>query len=192
MQRLVTVISIIVIAFALLTFLNARSRKLNAKSGRQEDDDDDPSSDSGSAFIPERDWENPGNTLEEFPIRTLSPEESDSFARDWRHIQHRFADDAPGAVAEADKLAQSALRTCGYPTAREFEEQAADLAPEHPGIVENYRAAHEIAERDADEAASTEDLRAAMNHYRALFEDLFGRRVDGPAAERARNPRRQR
>jgi hypothetical protein len=39
--------------------------------------------------------------------------------------------------------------------------------------VQNYRAAHNLAARDAAGNGTTEDLRQAMVHYRALFEDLL-------------------
>ena len=39
--------------------------------------------------------------------------------------------------------------------------------------VENYRAAQAIAARNLRGRASTEDLRKAVVHYRALFEDLL-------------------
>src|ERR1019366_5355790 len=44
--------------------------------------------------------------------------------------------------------------------------------------VENYRSAHEIALRVGKDAATTEDLRTAMIHYRSLFEEL----VQAPTA----------
>jgi hypothetical protein len=40
-------------------------------------------------------------------------------------------------------------------------------------MLENYRAAHTIALANDRGQASTEDLRQAMVHYRALFEDLL-------------------
>jgi hypothetical protein len=40
-------------------------------------------------------------------------------------------------------------------------------------VVENYRIAHDIALRQQRGEASTEDLRNAMVHYRALFDDLL-------------------
>jgi len=43
-------------------------------------------------------------------------------------------------------------------------------------VIENYRAAHDIALRHQRGEASTEDLRRAMVHYRTLFEDLLGSR----------------
>ena len=41
-------------------------------------------------------------------------------------------------------------------------------------MVENYRAAHEISRRAVRDEASTEDLRQAMIHFRALFDELLG------------------
>ena len=43
----------------------------------------------------------------------------------------------------------------------------------HPHLVTNYRAAHAIAVSSAGKRATTEDLRQAMVHYRALFDDLL-------------------
>jgi hypothetical protein len=49
-------------------------------------------------------------------------------------------------------------------------------------VVENYRAAHEIAVRERTGQASTEDLRRAMLYYRNLFMELLG---VGPAPRQA-------
>jgi hypothetical protein len=70
------------------------------------------------------------------------------------------------------------MKARGYPTGGEFDERVADISVDHPFVVEHYRAAHDIALRDARSGASTEDLRLAMKHYRALFEDLLERRVE--------------
>jgi hypothetical protein len=67
----------------------------------------------------------------------------------------------------------------GYPVG-EFDQNAADLSVDHPRVVENYRIAHEIALRDGQNLANTEDLRKAMVSYRALFEDLLEHIVDQP------------
>jgi hypothetical protein len=69
------------------------------------------------------------------------------------------------------------MKARGYPIATEFDERVADLSVDHAFVVEHYRAAHEIAARDTRNAASTEELRLAMKHYRALFEDLLERQV---------------
>jgi hypothetical protein len=44
---------------------------------------------------------------------------------------------------------------------------------DHPHVVRNYRAAHEIAERHARGDADTEDLRRAFVYYRDLFAELL-------------------
>ncbi len=40
--------------------------------------------------------------------------------------------------------------------------------------MSHYRDAHEISQRSQAGEASTEDLRQALVHYRALFADLLG------------------
>ena len=55
----------------------------------------------------------------------------------------------------------------------DFEQRSADVSVDHPIVVENYRVAHAIAGRDQDQRVSTEELREAMIHYRALFADLL-------------------
>ena len=60
----------------------------------------------------------------------------------------------------------------GYPVG-DFEQRVADISVDHPDVVINYRAAREISLQHARGEASTEDLRQAMTHYRALFKDLL-------------------
>jgi len=125
----------------------------------------------------ERELEHREKRVEKFQIRPLSNEERERFTEEWRMTQEKFVDDPRGAVAEADGLVHRAMKTRGYPIAGEFDDRAADLSVDHPRVVEHYRAGHEIAARDATNAASTEDLRLAMRHYRELFEDLLGHHV---------------
>ena len=78
---------------------------------------------------------------------------------------------AAGAVTEADQLLSDVMSTRGYPVS-DFEQRAADISVDHPLVLENYRTAHEIALRQTQGKASTEDLRQAMVHYRTLFDEL--------------------
>jgi hypothetical protein len=48
-------------------------------------------------------------------------------------------------------------------------------------VLENYRAGHESALRQAKGQASTEDLRQAMIHYRTLFDELVAEPVPAHA-----------
>ena len=75
------------------------------------------------------------------------------------------------------------MATRGYPVG-DFEQRAADVSVHHPHVVEHYRAAHEIALQNADGNADTEELRQALVHFRALFEDLL--EVEAPARTEAR------
>jgi hypothetical protein len=65
----------------------------------------------------------------------------------------------------------SVMKARGYPVS-DFEQRAADISVDHPRMVENYRLAHSIAQRVGKDAATTEELRTAMIHYRYLFEEL--------------------
>lgn len=105
-------------------------------------------------------------------VRPLSPSDSTRFDTAWRAIQARFVDDPRGSVTEADRLVGDVMSTRGYPVG-EFEQRVADISVDHPDVVMNYRAAREIALQHSQGKASTEDLRQAMVHYRALFRDLL-------------------
>ena len=84
-------------------------------------------------------------------------------------------DDPRGAVTVAENLVNEVMQARGYPIG-EFEQKAADISVDYPSVVENYRAAHEVALRHNTGKASTEDLRQAMVHYRLLFQELLEER----------------
>ena len=105
-------------------------------------------------------------------IRPLSPADATRFDAAWRVVQARFVDDPHGAVTEADRLVGEVMAARGYPVG-DFEQRVADISVDHPDVVMNYRAARDIAVVHAQGKASTEDLRQAMVHYRALFRDLL-------------------
>ncbi|HEY3444531.1 MAG TPA: hypothetical protein VGK29_27520 [Paludibaculum sp.] len=111
--------------------------------------------------------------VEGFHVKTLTPEDRMRYVGTWRDVQVRFMDSPAGAVVEADQLLRSVMSSLGYPVS-DFEQRAADLSVGYPLVIANYRKAHEIALRQADGKASTEDLRQAMVHYRTLFEELVG------------------
>ena len=111
-----------------------------------------------------------------YDIRPIPDLERERYAAAWRDVQADFVDAPADAVARADDLVAEVMSRRGYPVA-DFEERAADLSVDHPHVVEHYRAAHGLAERSRRSEADTEDLRQAMVHYRALFEDLLERRV---------------
>ena len=110
--------------------------------------------------------------VEKLPIRELPVDERERFVTAWRTVQSRFVDDPRGAVADADDLVSRVMQARGYPVT-DFEQRAADISVDHPRVVANYRAAHEIALRHRRGQASTEDLRNAIIYYRSLFDELL-------------------
>ena len=112
-----------------------------------------------------------------FDIRPLTAAERDRFAADWKKIEAHFVERPTTAVVEAGELVELVMRTRGYPMA-DFQKHAELLSVKHPRVVEHYRAGHAIIETHGTGTASTEDLRQAMLHYRALFEDLIGATTD--------------
>jgi len=119
--------------------------------------------------------------VQKFNIRELTADERAHFDDRWRRVQSQFVDDPKAAVIDADETVISLMGTRGYPMA-DFDQRAADLSVDHPQLVDNYRAAHDISIRHRKGQASTEDLRQAMIHYRSLFDDLLER----PASSRDR------
>ena len=109
---------------------------------------------------------------EKFRLRSLSPADRSNFASEWNDVQNQFVDDPKGAVTQADGLVGRVMQARGYPMG-EFDQRAADISVDYPEVVQNYRAAHEIALRHSRGQASTEDLRKAMVHYRTLFQQLL-------------------
>jgi len=110
---------------------------------------------------------------EALDIQPLSPDAHERYTDLWRAAQRRFVDEPAGAVSEAERAVVEVMRERGYPI-DDFDQRAADLSVDHPVVVENYRSAHAISTRAVAGEASTEDLRQAMVHYRALFEELLG------------------
>lgn len=109
---------------------------------------------------------------EAFPIRALSRSEQVEFANQWNAVQSRFVDEPQQAVRQADGLLTEVMKARGYPVAN-FEQRAELISVDHPKLVQNYRAAHEIVHRQGQGQLTTEDLRKAVIHYRSLFDELL-------------------
>ncbi len=163
------VIAIVAIGFAIWMFFDKRrTQQLRTRFGPEYD----RMVQQGDRRNAESLLEKRAKRVEKFRIRPLKAEEQQAFSESWKRVQVRFVDDPALAVGNADRLVGEVMRARGYPMA-EFEQQAADISVDHPQVVENYRAAHEIAARDSRGQATTEDLRRAMVCYRALFVELL-------------------
>lgn len=109
------------------------------------------------------------------------------YAEQWAAIQERFVDAPADAAAASQLLVTTVMTERGYPT--EHQDQIlADLSVEHANTLDRYRAAEKISESAASGEASTEDLRLAVIHYRALFRDLLGEPADAGPGSAATGP----
>jgi hypothetical protein len=109
------------------------------------------------------------NTLD---IRPLTAEEVNRYALEWQKTQTEFVDEPLTALQKADRLIQDVMKARGYPV-EDFEQRAADISVDYPELVTDYRGLHLIAVKEKDEEVSTEEMRQAMVHGRALFENLI-------------------
>ena len=117
---------------------------------------------------------------QQLDIRPLSSAARERYFTQWQTVQAQFVDNPSGAVGSADTLIQSVMADRGYPV-DDFDNRAADVSVDHPDVVENYREGHRLADRSANGNGSTEELRQAMRHYRALFDELVEPESDADA-----------
>jgi hypothetical protein len=105
-------------------------------------------------------------------LRPLSGPERERYTADWKTVQAKFFDQPGQATVEADHLIMEVMQLRNYPVS-DFEQRAADISVQYPSLVTNYRAAREIAIKNEQKHAGAEDLKQAMLHYRALFDELL-------------------
>lgn len=169
MYVMIAVAIAIIIVAALVIVRNKRSERLQSRFGPEYER---TVHETGNVRKAEATLQARETRVERFHIRPLTREDANWFSDEWRRVQALFVDDPANAVTRADRLVGEAMTARGYPVG-DFEQRVEDISVDHPNVVMNYRAARDIAERHARHAASTEDLRQAMVHYRALFSELL-------------------
>ena len=167
---LIVIVAVVIVAIV-LTFAmrERRTTMLRQRFGAEYDRTVEASEDRRDAEYELRDREKQRAALD---IRPLPEPDRVRFAVEWRDVQERFVDQPANAVAAADDLVYRVMGARGYPM-YDFEAQANLVSVDHPSVVENYRAAHGIFGRAQARQATTEDMRAALLHYRALFDELL-------------------
>jgi len=163
------VVAVVVVGFLVLGGMKRRSRDLKQHFGPEYDR---LLREKGDARKAEAELAAREKRVKKLELRVLPAAERQRFSDAWTALQARFVDDPKGAVSEANRLVKEVMTARGYPVA-DFETRAADISVEHPYLVTNYRAAHDIATRSERNAATTEDLRKAVVHYRSLFDELL-------------------
>ena len=170
-----TVIVIVVVALLLVAvalFLAARRR--SERAGLQErfgPEYDRAVDEHGGRRQAEHRLADVASRRDKAEIRELEPAERSTYAARWGSVQSDFVDDPVAATREADRLVGAVMRDRGYPLDDVGDPADLVAADQHPELASHYRAAHEIGQRSDD--ATTEELRQAFVHYRALFENLL-------------------
>jgi hypothetical protein len=113
-------------------------------------------------------------------IRALSTEERMAYLQRWTDVQAAFVDDPAGAARDADDLVGRVMRDRGYPL-DEVDDRGDLVAADHAELAGHYREAHAVGRRAHE--ATTEELRQAFVHYRALFVELLDENQDEDRAE---------
>jgi hypothetical protein len=168
---IVVVVAVVVIAaiVAMIMRQRARSRRLRERFG---DEYDLTVGRAGNRHRAESELQQREQHRQQLQLRSLEPGERAAFAENWRRTQEEFVDRPVESVHHADLLVTQVMKARGYPVGS-FEQQAGTVSVDHASLMSQYRAAHDISNRNDDRRATTEELRQAMTHYRALFSELL-------------------
>jgi hypothetical protein len=177
----IVVLVVVVVLLGAVAWMAVRRRSLRERFGPEYDR---VVSEQDSRHAAERELRARERRHAELDLRPLSKESRSRYATAWEEIQAKFVDAPNDAVGEADRLVTQLIAERGYPT-ENYEEQLAQLSVEHARTLEHYRDAHEINMQNESGEASTEQLRVALVHYRALFSELLGEQPDAFRAEPA-------
>ena len=169
---IVAVIIVVIVVAAVLVVVAAanRRRRLRERFGPEYDR---AVTEHGSRREAEADLAERERHVRELDIRSLSPAARSQYMSEWTAVQEQFVDAPQAAVTGAQTLVSAVMEDRGYPT-QPYDQTLADLSVQHASTLDHFRAAHDISQNAAAGAASTEDLRQAMIHYRALFDELLG------------------
>jgi hypothetical protein len=170
-STLIIIVILIVIALAVLAVLRRqqRSKRLQERFGPEYDRVIDEVGDQSRA---EKELEERVAHVKTLNIRPLTADEVNRYGLEWQDIQRQFVDEPLTALQKADLLIQEVMKVKGYPV-DDFEQRASDISVDYPELVTDYRGMHRIAVKEVKDKPTTEDIRQAMIHGRALFENLI-------------------
>jgi hypothetical protein len=168
---IIVIIAVVVIAaviIALTAAAKARQRSALQQQYGSEYDRSVRANDSKRAA--DKDLKARNDRREQLDIQPLTPAAAERYRTEWRMLQERFVDAPAEAVAMAHTLLTSAMSDRGYPT-NEQDERMSLLSVDNADVVDRYRQGANTEKRWRDRGSvDTEDLRQAMQHYRAVFD----------------------
>ena len=128
----------------------------------------------GNIYRAEAELEARLRRFEGLHVHSLSSQDATRFADAWCEFQRRFIDDPERVATDPDRLIRDVMQSRGWPKASIAQPlDVNDLSVDCPYGVSHYRAAKTIVGMYERGEASYDDLRQAVVHYRALFDDLL-------------------
>lgn len=176
---LVVVAIIVVVAVALVLMQQRQRAGLRERFGPEYDRVVEERDDRRQA---ERELAERAQRRDKLDIRPLTSEQRGDYAARWESVQAAFVDRPREAVVLADDLIVEVMDRRGYPV-ESFDDRASLVSADHPEVVDHYRSAHAVYTQGED--SSTEDLRQAFVHYRALFDAMLTDAEPEPRTDRA-------
>ena len=173
---MVTVIVIVaaVVVLAILVTLLLSARRHSRLRDTYGDEYDRTVRDAGGKRAASKEFRDRQARHDELEITALDPAVAQRYRDEWRLVQESFVDTPAESVASAHRLLRDVLSSRGYPT-RDDDERVAMLSVDHADVLDRYRQGMRTEQswRDAG-STDTEELRQAMQHYRAVFDRVVG------------------
>lgn len=168
------IVLVVLVVLVVIAVLLIRSRQRSAALRQRFGPEYDRTVETAGGRRPaERDLAEREKLHDQVTLRPLPPGARERYAAEWTRVQQNFVDAPNAAVTEADRLVTTVMAERGYPVEDERARQAV-LSVEHADAMDRYRSAHEVSQLNLRGEATTEQLRQAMLHYRALADELLG------------------
>ena len=170
------IVAIVIAVIVVAVFVAATARIVLGRRALKErfgDEYDRVVADKGGRAAAETELRQRERRHAELPLTELSPEAKAQFAQNWTEVQGEFVNDPGAAVHAADRLVSRIVADRGYPVV-DYNDRLAHLSVDHARVLNHYRDAHDVSVRNDAGHATTEELRQALVHYRALVSDLLG------------------
>jgi len=168
----IAVITIVVAAFVVIiggmAYERIRSRQLRERFGGEYDR---RVTEIGSRRRAEAELRRREARVHTMKGRPLGVSDRERFVERWRICQARFVDAPTEALDAADHIVADIMHARGY-MIDEPEDRLADLCAAYPERAAEFREAHEINNQRGH--VTTEELRKAFVHFRALFDEMLG------------------
>lgn len=178
---IVIAMALVLLAIVLALVLVRNRRETDRLRNHFGDEYDRRVEQTGSEKQARRDLAGVEERRDQLQVQPLAAAARERYLQRWQMVQADFVDRPGHAVDQAGDLVNDVMRERGYPV-DDMDTEADMVAVDHPEVVQDFRAAADARRRHRESGgkdSTTEELRRAMVHYRALFERLVDEGDDG-------------